>query len=227
MKKPAKRPSRRNGGKAGKVIAFPSHARSNRDSSEPSQGKAAREGKDAHAHAQVASPAQLSRPSVFSFLKDTRGIVSWTTRDLADTLKVSLAQANDALPILEMQGYVKRSGRNEWMTTIAGESVSDSVTPRYRNEAVKQALDELQKRIDDTNADRSADFTVTAAVAFGDFLSDRTRVQAADVGIDWRPHGCSTSTPKEILAKLRARSAMLHLQRYANWMVGRTHRRLM
>jgi hypothetical protein len=148
---------------------------------------------------------------VFSFLKDTRGMVSWTARDMAGTLNVSLAQANDALPVLEMQGYVKHSGKDEWITTIAGESVSDSVTPRYRKEAVQGALDELRSRIRELN----------------DFLSERARVQAADVGVELEPRGKNMApAPKQIFTRLRARSAMLQLHRLEKWMAERTHKRL-
>lgn len=49
---------------------------------------------------------QLAREAVFSFLKDTRGMISWTAGDMAETLGVTLAQANDALPVLEMQGML-------------------------------------------------------------------------------------------------------------------------
>src|SRR5690348_17434974 len=53
--------------------------------------------------AEKPAPPQLGREAVFSFLKDTRGMISWTARDLAETLNVTLAEANIALPILEMQ----------------------------------------------------------------------------------------------------------------------------
>jgi hypothetical protein len=154
-------------------------------------------------------------------------MVSWTARDMAGTLNVSLAQANDALPVLEMQGYVKHSGKDEWITTIAGESVSDSVTPRYRKEAVQGALDELRSRIRELNDDRTAAVTVTGAVAYGDFLSERARVQAADVGVELEPRGKNMApAPKQIFTRLRARSAMLQLHRLEKWMAERTHKRL-
>ncbi|HTW32214.1 MAG TPA: hypothetical protein VMD76_11070 [Candidatus Sulfotelmatobacter sp.] len=195
-----------------KVISFPSPARRERAKSSKS------------------SSAALTREAVFSFLKDTRGMVSWTTRDLAQTLGIPVAQANEALPILEMQGYVKREGEDEWLTTIAGESVSGSVAPRYKKQAVEQALAELQGRIRSFNADRNGDFLVTSAVAFGDFLSSRARVQAGDVGIAVAARGQKGARPaapgKQLLASLRARSPLLHLYPLAEWMTQRTHRKL-
>jgi len=157
-------------------------------------------------------------------------MVSWTARDLAQTLGATFAQANEALPILEMQGYVKREGKDEWLTTIAGESVSGSVAPRFQREAVERALDQLGERLRQFNADRNGGLIVTDAVAFGDSLSDRARVQAADVGIAVAPRG-EKGAPriapgKQLLANLRAKSPMLHLYPLAGWMMQRTHRGL-
>jgi len=157
-------------------------------------------------------------------------MVSWTARDLARTLGATFAQANEALPILEMQGYVKREGKDEWLTTIAGESVSGSVAPRFQREAVERALGELRERIRQFNADRSSNVAVTDAVAFGDFLSDQARVQAADVGIAVvarGQHGAPrTAASKQLLGTLRAKSPMLHLHPFAEWMAQRSHRKL-
>lgn len=176
------------------------------------------------------SSAKLERDAVFSFLKDTRGMLSWTARDLAETLGVTLAQAADALPVLAMQGYVRRSGKDEWLTTIEGETVSDSVAPRYKKEAVDEALAALQVRIRKLNADRTATEIIRRAIAFGDFLSDRARVQAADIGIEVNPRG-TKGAPQHpaaaVLSALKARSPMLHLLPFAPWMANRTHRQLL
>ena len=169
------------------------------------------------------APPQLVREAVFSFLKDTRGMISWTARDLAETLNITLAQANSALPILEMQGYVKRSGKDEWLTTIEGESVSGSVTPRYRGDAVEDALKALRDRIRELNSDRSAGVSVVRAVAYGDFLSGRPRAQAADVGIELSARNRADAKHEtQILTALRAKSPMLHLHRFQPWMSART-----
>src|SRR5260370_39499457 len=87
-------------------------------------------------------PKRVSLPpsALFSFLKETKGITSWTGRDFAKTLNLSTADAKEALAILEMQGYVKATGSKEWMTTPQGEIVSGSKVPRYSRESVEQSL---------------------------------------------------------------------------------------
>ena len=82
------------------------------------------------------------------------------------------------------------------------------------------------------NLDRKSEFQVSDAVAFGDFLIGRSRVQVADVGI-WlvarkARFGEHNSTRKEIsfLKQLRAKSALVQLHRYETWMSHRSHRRL-
>lgn len=202
-----------------KIIEFPAPASKRKSKHDKSQ------------KASTAKPnAKLERDAVFSFLKDTRGVISWTARDLADTLGVKLAQANDALPVLEMQGYVKRSGKDEWLTTIEGETVSGSVPPRYKKEAVDEALAALQDRIRKLNADRGSESAITHAIAFGDFLSGSARVQAADVGIEASARGAKGATQRPsaaLLLELKAKSPMLHLLLFAPWMANRTHRKLL
>jgi len=64
------------------------------------------------------------------------------------------------------------------MTTPAAESVSGAKPPRFTRESVEQAVESLRERIKQVNRDSKATFKITDAVAFGDFLSDRPRVQA-------------------------------------------------
>jgi DNA-binding transcriptional regulator YhcF (GntR family) len=79
--------------------------------------------------------------ALFSFLKETRGLTSWTTHDLAKSLKIGSAAAKQALAALEMQGYIKAAGaKGEWLTTEAGEVVSGSKFPRYGRESIEQSL---------------------------------------------------------------------------------------
>jgi hypothetical protein len=83
------------------------------------------------------------------------------------------------------------------------------------------------------NKDAKAAFRITDAVAFGDFfLSDRTRVQAADVGIGLTPRAEAASEPRsapaanaerQFLRQLRGETAPLSLRRYADWMSKRSH----
>src|SRR5712671_773211 len=123
--------------------------------------------------------------AALSFLKDTKGALTWTARDLADTLKIDRREAERALAFLQAQGYVQPQGtKGQWITTPAGETVSGAKPPRFTPESVQQALTALKDRIRDNNKNRQAPFRITDAVAFGDFLlPDRARVQSADVGI--------------------------------------------
>ena len=82
-----------------------------------------------------------------------------------------------------MQGYIERTGDDEWLTTDSGTAVSGSKPPRFTREAVAPALSALGERIRAVNHDPNAPFHIRNAVAFGDFLSGRARVQAPDVGI--------------------------------------------
>jgi hypothetical protein len=173
--------------------------------------------------------------AAFSFLKDTRGDLNWTARDLAKTLKLSAADAKRVVEMLQLQGYIKPSGR-AWVTTPAGETVSGSKLPRYSRETVERALRELKLRINEANRDKRGSYKITDAVAFGDFLGDRPQVQAADVGISFVPR-----TPDEdglksahehaselsFLRQLKARSPMLNVRPYEEWMNARLHRKLL
>ena len=166
-----------------------------------------------------------------------KSVLTWSARDLADTLNISRADAEQAIALLEAQGYAKRHDREDaWITTPAGMSVSGAKQPRFTPENVKQALDSLAERIKDVNKNTAARFRISDAVAFGDFLlPDRARVQAADAGIalarrEDKPGPRSFSEAREereFLRELRAKSAMLHLRPYAGWMRQRTHRALL
>src|ERR1700686_4083644 len=86
--------------------------------------------------------------AVMSFLKDTRGSLTWTTRDLAETLGTASAEAAKVLAIMEMQGYIKQAhGGKEWLTTSAGETVSGSKLPHFTHERVEEALSAFRQRI--------------------------------------------------------------------------------
>lgn len=184
----------------------------------------------------AAAKALLSIPAeaALSFLKDTKGALTWSVRDFADTLKINRGDAEQAIALLAAQGYVKRaSGTNEWMTTPAGESVSGAKSPRFARESVKQAVDALKERIKQVNKDKKAAFRITDAVALGDFLlSDRPRVQAAEVGIGLeRPDEAASElrsasdakAERLFLRQLRGKTALLNLRPYAEWMSKRTH----
>ena len=50
----------------------------------------------------------ISLDAVLSFLKDTRGAVNWSAKDLWEWLKLDTKQAQQILAILEMQGYIAK-----------------------------------------------------------------------------------------------------------------------
>jgi hypothetical protein len=178
---------------------------------------------------------EVSAEAALSFLKDTKGVVSWSLRDLAGTLKINSGEAEKVVALFEAQGYVARKGKSEWMTTSAGESVSGAKVPRLSRESVEAALAGLKDRIAQANNDRSVLYRIDAAVAFGDFLlQDRPKVQAADVGVrlvcrepSAEPRS-ATSAKQELafLKELRGKTPMLTLRPYSAWMSVRTHQNL-
>jgi hypothetical protein len=172
------------------------------------------------------SPATAD--AAFSFLKEMKGESTWTLRDLAGTLKLTLPEAKQVASVLEIQGYAKQFKGNEWMTTISGEQVSGAKTPRFTPRSVAEALDALRERIAATNKDAKSAFTIAEAVAFGDFLDRRSRAQAADVGIRLERRGQegSSTTEREFLKQLRNKSQMMNLVRFGEWMAARKHRAL-
>ena len=180
----------------------------------------------------------MAAEAALSFLKGTKGMLTWSAKDVSDVLKIPKRDAEQVMQLLEAQGYAQRTRQSgEWMTTSAGESVSGAKPPRFARQSVEQALDAVRERIKAVNKDASATLKVTQAVAFGDFLEvDRARVQAADVGITSEKRGeragelRSASEAKQeyaFLRQLRGRTALLHLRPYAEWMSKRLHRKLL
>src|ERR1700721_3243284 len=76
--------------------------------------------------------AAVSAAAAFSFLKETKGLLTWTPGDLAKSLKISPAEAKRVLAALEMQGYIKPHGRDEWLTTLAGDTYQGGTRHRFR-----------------------------------------------------------------------------------------------
>ena len=186
----------------------------------------------------------LSAEAALSFLKDTKGTLTWSLRELVEALKINRREADQVLALLQAQGYVqpahqKGSARNadEWITTLAGEIVSGAKRPRFTRERVEEALAALKDRIKHSNKNLQEPFRIADAVAFGDFLLlDRARVQSADVGIRLARRGASPSEPRsasdaqaerKFLRDLRAKSALLTLRPYVDWMRHRSHRDLL
>jgi hypothetical protein len=184
------------------------------------------------------NPERQTQPSIpaesaLSFLKDTTGVTTWSAGDLAETLKISRRDAEQVIAFQEAQGYVKRLGGGEWMTSPEGAAVSGATLPRFRRESVEQAVRSLEERIKQVNKETKAPFRVTHGVAFGDFLlSDRPKVQAADVGIallevgqaERDPHSQTVNkAERQFLKQLRAKTALLRIRPYAAWMSRRSH----
>jgi len=181
-----------------------------------------------------AKPSLGSMPNipvaaVFSFLKDKRGALRWTLRDLTQTLNISEQEARGVLTILKLQGYVSETSANELLTTASGEIVSGSKPPRFTHERVDRAVSELFDRIAANNSDRNADFKIAQAVAFGDFLSGRANCQAADVGIELTPREPASGRDQVnyFLKRLRGKSQFLNIKPFEPWMSKRSHRRLL
>jgi hypothetical protein len=176
----------------------------------------------------------LSAAAAFSFLKETKGIIAWSLKDLSSSLNINASDAKNVAAALQMQGYIKPDEEGPWTTTLAGETVSGAKSPRYTPESIEKALTALRERIKAVNQDSKLSYKVTDAVAFGDFLSNQARVQAADVGVclGRRKSGSGEHSKKEqvaqqqFLKQLRARSTMLNLKLCEEWMSLRTHRSL-
>jgi hypothetical protein len=182
--------------------------------------------------------AQAAPPpaAALSFLKETRGSPGWRAQDVAKSLNVSVAVARQVIPFLQAQGYIEASGGGGWLTTASGDAVSGSRPPRFNVEAVEAALSALAGRIKAADQDASARFCVEKAVAFGDLLSGRARVQAADVGAQSSPRGPASgeagtavekAAEREFLRGLKDRSPMLDIRPYEDWIGSRSHRKLL
>ena len=88
--------------------------------------------------------SSVTMPAVFSFLKDTRGALTWKARDLQECLNIEAKDAKQILAILQMQGYVRlKENTDEYLTTGSGETVSKSKLPRLKRESVEKALSRL------------------------------------------------------------------------------------
>jgi DNA-binding transcriptional MocR family regulator len=182
---------------------------------------------------QSPEPQRSSIPAqaALSFLKDTKQAVTWSERDLAETLKISRHDAEQVIAALAAQGYIQPADK-QWMTTPAGESVSGAKPARYARESINQAIQSLKERITEVNRGSKATFRITDAVAFGDFLlSSRPRAQAADVGIALTRRNkpanelrsaSDARAESAFLRQLRGRTALLHIGPYAEWMSKRS-----
>jgi len=188
--------------------------------------------KRSHESAEPLALLDIPLDAILSFLKDTRGVVNWSATELKSCLQVTSKQAQQILAILEMQGYVAREG-NDWLTTAAGESVSKSKKPQFSPESINDALETLKERIESVNRDKRSEFKIVNAVAFGDFLTGRAQVQAAEVGVQLMRRGLSGNVDDsdkkrtEFMNALRRKSRLFIVETYRPWMTRRSHRRLL
>jgi len=152
-------------------------------------------------------------------------------------MNVSNDQTIEALGMLQLAGYVEPLDKGKWRTTDQGRQIACGKTPRFTADSMEKALGELKERITSLKSDQSATYQVTRAVAFGDFLGDRVRVQAAEVGIELQPRTSTETDKKEsvtsraqekgLLKRLQGHSTLLRVQQYEPWMSDRSHRDLM
>lgn len=200
----------------------------------PSKRKTASSPAKAQPEPPTRAAPSMPPAAVMSFLKETRGEASWSTQDLAKSLNVSAAAAKQVLPFLQAQGYIEATDDGVWLTTASGDTVAGSKPPRFTVEGVEAALTALAERIKAANQDGSARFRITKAVAFGDFLAGRPRVQAADVGVQLSAResaemgsAVEKAAEREFLKQLKGKSLMLNIRPYEDWMGSRTHRKLL
>jgi hypothetical protein len=119
------------------------------------------------------------------------------------------------------------------LTTASGEAVSGSELPRTKRESVEESLSAFAERIAAINRDPRAEFSIQKAVAFGDFLSKRPQVHAADAGVMLTrrtPLSGNEDNHEEeraFLKQIQAKNQFDHIQRYQPWMSERTHRKLL
>jgi hypothetical protein len=88
---------------------------------------------------------------VLSFIKETRGAVTWTAQEMIDALKISRQDAEQVIAILQLQGYVKPALESQGWLTLDGKAVSESKSPRFTPEKISEALSVRQKRIKTVN----------------------------------------------------------------------------
>jgi Mn-dependent DtxR family transcriptional regulator len=61
------------------------------------------------AHDKAAEPVPAAE--ALSFLKEIKGAATWTDRELAKSLNISMPEAKQVLAVMELQGYVEAVGK--------------------------------------------------------------------------------------------------------------------
>jgi hypothetical protein len=189
-----------------------------------------------HASRPETGRREIPAAELLSFLKEVRGVQAWTEKELAKILRIGLPQAKEAIAVLQLQGYIEPAGNTaKWRITEQGEIVSGAKPPRFTRQSIEDALAGIRERIKSANDDPEAEYRIADAVAFGDFLRDPVRVQAAEVGIRLVPKSDSApiasaqehTAELEFLKQLRGKTALLHVVPYEEWMSSRSHQQLL
>ena len=163
-----------------------------------------------------------------SFLKEWASGGPWTTNDLAASLRISTEEANTAVPVLQLAGYLAPAGSGKWRVTTQGAAVAGAQRPRFKRTSVERAIQAFKERVEALNRDDQAQFEVLQAVVFGDYLSGGEMLQPAEVGVELASRAGSRSAPEpgggaEALKRLKARSPMLTVRTMEEWMRSRQH----
>jgi len=177
----------------------------------------------------------IAAPALLSFLKQVAAEPSWDAKRVAHILEVKAADVSQIVATLEMLGYAEpvAGQKGHWRNTASGNAVAGAKAPRFNRESVLDALAELRTRAQEMSADSGAPFRVSEVVAFGDFLDENAKAQAADVGVALerkeRDRGDAATAmehkrEEDVLAVLRGKSSLLHLHPMEDWMRKRRHR---
>jgi hypothetical protein len=197
-----------------------------------------KQSKTVHAESQPGTGSRaipdVPAPALLSFIKQMSAEPFWDAKHLADICRVKPADVPQITATLEMLGYAEPvPGKKDiCRNTQSGNTVSGAKPPRFNRGRVLEALEELRTRAERMNADPASPFRVTELIAFGDFLDEHPKVQAADVGVGLSPKQSDQVMPataaehkreEHVLADLKAKSPMLHLQLIEDWMRKRSH----
>jgi len=180
----------------------------------------------------------IAAPALLSFLKQAAAEPAWDAQRVAHVLEVKAADVPQIVATLEMLGYVEPAPgkKGSWRNTASGNAVAGAKPPRFNHDSVLEALAELRERATQMNADAAAPFRVSELVAFGDFLDENAKAQAADVGVGLarkeREAGevetaVEHKREEDVLTALRGKSSLLHLHPIEDWMRKRRHRNVL
>jgi hypothetical protein len=176
--------------------------------------------------------ATATAPAVVSFLKEFSAAPPWTAEDMARALNIAEPEAKAAIPILQAAGYIEPAATGgRWIATEQAGAVSGAKQTRFARSSVEKSIAGLLDRVREWNAAHRSGMTVARVIVFGDHLSDRDRLQAAEIGVEFA-HGVEDGAEekdaeREAVKGLKARSAMLNLNVLEPWMAARSHRDLL